>query len=77
MNEIVSPNSGTITITANGQLRTVKVGSTIADLLQELNIAPGHVVAQLDGVIVSRDEFDQAVLQEGSKLEIVTMVGGG
>lgn len=77
MNKFVNPNSGTITIIANGQPRSVKVGSTIADLLQELNIAPMRVVAQLDRVIVSRSEFDKAGLQEGCKLEIVTMVGGG
>ena len=59
------------------KLESVKAGSTITDLLQELNIAPIRVVAQLDGVIVSRSEFDKAVLQEGCKLEIVTMVGGG
>jgi thiamine biosynthesis protein ThiS len=31
----------------------------------------------LDGVIVPRSEFDKAMLREGSKLEIVTLVGGG
>src|SRR5258708_39515219 len=77
MNKFVNPDAGTTTIIANGQPRSVKAGSTIADLLQELNIAPMRVVTQLDGVIVSRSEFDKAVLQEGCKLEIVTMVGGG
>lgn len=77
MNEIVNPNSDAITTITNGQPRTMKAGSTIADLLQELSIAPTRVVAQLDGIIVPRDEFDKAVLQEGGKLELVTMVGGG
>ncbi len=77
MNKCVNPNSGMTTIIANGQPRSVKAGSTVADLLQELNIAPTRVVAQLDGIIVSRSEFDKAVLQEGCKLEIVTLVGGG
>ncbi len=77
MNKCVNPNSGTTIIIANGQPRSVKAGSTIADLLQELNIAPTRVVAQLDGIIVSRSEFDKAVLRGGCKLEIVTMVGGG
>ncbi len=77
MNKFVNPNSGMTTIIANGQPRSVKAWSTIADLLQELNVAPTRVVAQLDGIIVSRSEFDKAVLQEGCKLEIVTLVGGG
>jgi thiamine biosynthesis protein ThiS len=77
MNETVNPDPGTITIMANGQPRIVKVGSTIADLLQELNIKPMRVVAQLNGAILPRSEFNQAVLQQGCKLELVTMVGGG
>jgi sulfur carrier protein len=67
----------TITISANGQPRVVKAYSTIADLLDELQISPMHVVALLDGTIVPRSDFSQATLQEGSQLEIVTLVGGG
>jgi len=77
MNETTNPDPNTITIIANGQPRSVKASSTIADLLQQLNIGPTRVVAQLNGVIVSRNDFDKAVLQQGSKLELVTMVGGG
>lgn len=75
MGEIAKPNL--VAIIANGKAREVKVGSTVADLLQELAIVPARVVVQLDGVIVERAELDKAVLQEGSKLEIVTLVGGG
>lgn len=67
----------TITIIANGQPRAIAAGSTIADLLHTLQIAHKRVVAQLDGEIVSRELFDQVVLHEGSKLELITMVGGG
>ena len=76
MSETTHPTS-TITIIANGQPRSVKAGSTIADLLQELAIVPMRVVAQLDGVIVARSDFGQSTLQEGCQLELVTLVGGG
>jgi thiamine biosynthesis protein ThiS len=76
MSETTHPTT-TITIIANGQPRTVKAGSTIADLLQELAIAPARVVAQLDGVIMARSDFERSILQEGSRLELVTLVGGG
>ncbi len=77
MSEIANPSANTITVTANGQSRPVEVGSTVADLLQGLTIAPARVVVQMDGVIVQRCELAKAVLQEGSQLEIVTLVGGG
>lgn len=77
MSEAINSRPGTITILANGQPRQVKVGSTVADFLQEHAIAPSRVVAQLDGGIMPHSEFDKAVLREGSQLEIVTLVGGG
>jgi thiazole synthase len=55
----------------------VEAGSSVADLLRDLAIAPARVVVQLDGVIIARAAFAQAALQEGSQLEIVTLVGGG
>jgi sulfur carrier protein len=77
MSEAINSSPETITIIANGQSREVRAGSTIADFLQELAIAPSRVVAQLDDGIVPRGEFDKAILREGCKLEIVTLVGGG
>lgn len=70
-------HADTITIIANGQARAVKAGSTAADLLHELDIKPTYVVVQLDGEIVQRTAFGQAALREGSKVEIITLVGGG
>jgi len=77
MSETIDASTKSIPIIANGQSRVVREGSTIADLLYELAIVPARVVAQLDGVIVPRSDFARAVLQEGCKLEIVTLVGGG
>jgi thiamine biosynthesis protein ThiS len=67
----------TLTIIANGQARVIKAESTVADLLHELDITPKYVVVQLDGEIVQRAAFDQAILREGSKVEIITLAGGG
>lgn len=67
----------TITVIANGQPRSIAAGSTIADLLHAYNITPSHVVVQLDGNIVPRTDIQQVTLHDGSKIEIVTLVGGG
>ncbi len=77
MSNISNSNPNTITVIANGQPREVQVESTIMDLLQEVSISPMRVVVQLDGVIVPRSDFENTALQEGCKLEIVTLVGGG
>lgn len=66
-----------ITIIVNGQRRVVRTGCTIGDLLLEFAIAPARVIAQLDGVIIPREQFAQTDLHEGGRLEIITLVGGG
>jgi thiamine-phosphate pyrophosphorylase len=68
---------GMITIFANGKSRIVKQGSSIADLLREIPISTQFVAVQLDGSIIPRDRLEKTVLHKGSKLEIVTLVGGG
>lgn len=77
MNDMAHTPATTITISANGQPRTVQQGSTIADLLREIAIMPTHVVVQMDDVIIARSAFAHIELHEGCKLEIVTLVGGG
>jgi sulfur carrier protein len=70
-------DKSTITILVNGQVYISQAGNTVADLLHEFNVTPKYVVVQLDGEIVPRTGFEQAVLREGCKVEIVTLVGGG
>ncbi len=77
MQEHVESVPDTVNIMANGQQRIIQHGSTIGDLLRELTIPPAHVVAQLNGSIVPRDTLNKVTLQQGDRLELVTMVGGG
>jgi sulfur carrier protein len=77
MSEITDQGVGIMTVLANGQTYTLQTGSTVADLLQGLNVAPARVVIQLNGNIISRSDFGTTVLHEGHQLEIVTLVGGG
>jgi thiamine biosynthesis protein ThiS len=66
-----------VKIVINGDKREVVEGSSIAQLLEELNIRPGRVVIELNRDIVSREAYGSAILKEGDALEIVHFVGGG
>ncbi len=77
MNEHPSSQPAAVTISVNGEVRTVGAGTTIAALLREYNVLPAHVVTQLNGDILPRDGYDRVVLCDGDRLEIVTLVGGG
>lgn len=66
-----------IKLTVNGQSRELSDGATGATLLDDLGIAHGAVVAELNGDVVKRDEFLERELADGDVLELVTLVGGG
>ena len=64
-------------ITVNGTSRTIVPGTTIAQLLAELEIEPRTVAVELNLDIAPRETFAQRALSEGDQMEIVTLVGGG
>jgi thiamine biosynthesis protein ThiS len=61
----------------NGQSRDVPPQITVADLLQQMELEPRLVAVEVNRDVVSRTRHAQHVLQEGDRLEIVTLVGGG
>ncbi len=63
-------------ITINGQPRET-TRSTVAGILQEINLSPERVVVELNRSILPRDRFAETSLSEGDALEIVQFVGGG
>ncbi|MFZ5775021.1 MAG: sulfur carrier protein ThiS [Thermodesulfobacteriota bacterium] len=64
-------------IVCNGSEREVAPGTRLAGLLTELGLAPDSVVAECDGVILKRDDYESHELTEGSVVELIRFVGGG
>ena len=54
-----------------------KMPGTLSDLLQELSVEAGTVVAEVDGVIIRREEFVRTPLTGGQSIELVKFMGGG
>ncbi len=76
MERAVSPD-GVIPV-VNGEARTVAAGSTIGDLLRELDVSAEVVVVEHNREIVrDRARLDTLVLATGDSVEIVHFVGGG
>lgn len=61
----------------NGEPREVEQGITVAVLLAELDLKPRYVAVEVNLDLVPRDRHQEFVLQEGDRLEVVTLVGGG
>lgn len=69
-----------MTITVNGKADELPSGSMLTDLLQGLNIEPqssrGIAVAVNDEVI-RREKWQDVILKEGDRIEVVTAKQGG
>lgn len=69
--------SETPLISLNGKPRLVTTGSTVADLLAELDLDPRAVAVEHNRVIIKRETYAEAVLRAGDNLEVVRFVQGG
>jgi thiamine biosynthesis protein ThiS len=61
----------------NGKPRDVAAPLSLREFLEAHNVKPEMVAVEYNGEIVRRERFAEVHLQEGDKLEIIHMVGGG
>jgi sulfur carrier protein len=64
-------------IQVNGQGREIAAGSTVIDLLEELGVTQPHVAVEVNLEVVPRAQHRDAILSDGDRVEVVTLVGGG
>lgn len=61
----------------NGKARENSEPLPIAAYLAKLGVNPLAVAVESNGVVVPRNAFDTTLIDEGARLEIVRMMGGG
>ena len=61
----------------NGEPRDFPDGLTLAALVEHLGMKADRVAAELNLEIVARTKWQDTILKDGDKLEIVHFVGGG
>lgn len=61
----------------NGDLRQIGANTTVARLLQELDVESRYVAVEVNYELVTRSQHKDRVLQSGDHVEVVTLVGGG
>ena len=64
-------------ITCNGETQEIASGTTLMSFIRDMALNPDTVVAECDGKIIKRDDYDSIVLQEANVLELIRFVGGG
>ena len=66
-----------MTITLNGESRSVPPVSTIDALVRELNLIPATLLIEHNGLALHRQEWNSRALREGDKIEFIRVVAGG
>jgi thiamine biosynthesis protein ThiS len=66
-----------MTLQLNGEQREVPDGLTLAGLIDWLELPADRVAVERNLEVVKRANWNQTQLEEGDRLEIVRMVGGG
>ena len=61
----------------NGSEINFKNINNIIDLLDKLKVNKDRVVIELNGVIVSKEDFSNVNLNEDDTIEVISFVGGG
>ncbi|HKC62894.1 MAG TPA: sulfur carrier protein ThiS, partial [Pyrinomonadaceae bacterium] len=64
-------------IELNGEQRDVPASITLSELIKNLSLAPERLAIELNRRVVRRNDWQQIVLTEGDRVEIVHFVGGG
>lgn len=66
-----------MTITINGEQRTVADVANLAALVESLDMKADRVAVELNLAIVPRAKWAETAIKDGDRLEIVHFVGGG
>jgi thiamine biosynthesis protein ThiS len=64
-------------ITLNGEFYELDGPLSVADLLAKLSIDPRRVAVEHNLEILRRPLFEDTLVQDGDRVEIVNFVGGG
>ena len=64
-------------ITLNGEPFEIDQPLSVTDLLMKLAIDPRRVAVEHNLTILKRQLFDDTIVHEGDRVEIVNFVGGG
>lgn len=66
-----------MTIIINGRDMELPDGCTVADLIERLGLAGQPVALERNREVVPRAMHTKTILNDGDRIELVTLVGGG
>ena len=70
-------NRPSMKVTVNGEPKEYPEALSLSALLRELGLERNPIAVELNRQVVPKDHHERTLIQEGDRLEIVTLVGGG
>lgn len=67
----------TVSVTINGDVRSVRDGMSVTDLLESLGLHPRLIVVEYNRDILPRERYGETAVHPGDNFELVHFVGGG
>lgn len=67
----------TISVSVNGEPRAIAAGTTLGGLVSTLTDAHSGVAAAVNEAVVPRSRWQETVLGDGDRVEVLTAVQGG
>lgn len=65
-------------VTVNGEARDLREGTTILDIVRDLDTGSRLGVAvAVNGEVVAKSEWDGSTLEDGDRIEVLRAIGGG
>ena len=67
-------------IKVNGKEKDIKPDNEkvmLSSVLESLGYKPNSIVVEINDLIINSKKWDEKILKDGDKLEIVSIVGGG
>jgi thiamine biosynthesis protein ThiS len=67
----------TMRVVINGMEREIPRGTTVAQLLEQEEEPPDHVLVEVNGVYLPAQDHARRTLEEGDRVEIILPAFGG
>lgn len=64
-------------ITLNGQFKEISGAANLQNIIEQFCKDTLHVIAEVNGDIIKRQQWTQRQISEGDTVELVNIVGGG
>ncbi|MCI5936474.1 MAG: sulfur carrier protein ThiS [Eubacterium sp.] len=64
-------------IQINGENKTGYEGLSVAQMVEKEGYTIGRIALEINGTIISKNDYNDTVLHSGDVIEVVSFVGGG